>query len=162
MRFSLGLDQRNLAEAAATRAPCGHCDTAFPTAKHYQVHALTITAGSAGGSTYNTHNFILEAVANCAKTVGIAYSVGSTFRGVRTNDPNCRLGTYTGSNGAQHVKHADIAFLNMPQSAFKAQRVYGDITHRNVVAAHVRAGAALQVADAEKMKMHDEALRGRQ
>ena len=59
----------------------------------------------------------------------------------------------------------------MPQSAFNAQRVYGDVTHRNVVettdcepavlhAAHERVVAALQVADAEKMKTYDEALRG--
>jgi hypothetical protein len=103
----------------------------------------------------------------------IAYSVGSTFRGVRNNDANCRLGTYTNPNGTQNVKHADIAFLNMPQSAFNAQRVYGDVTHRSVVgmaagspapmySAHVRAGAALQHADAEKTLMYDEALRGRQ
>ena len=71
------------------------------------------------------------------------------------------------------MKHADIAFLNMPQSAFNAQRVYGDVTHRTVVGlrssapapvhgAHLRAGAALQQADAEKTLMYDQALRGRQ
>jgi hypothetical protein len=70
MRFSLGLDQTHLVEAARENTPCGHCDTAFPTADHYQAHALTIKAASAGGSTYNTHNHILEAVANCARAVG--------------------------------------------------------------------------------------------
>jgi hypothetical protein len=177
VRFSLGLDQTILVEAAATnprdRVPCGHCGTTFPTAEHYQAHALTIKKGSAGGSTYNTHNYILEAVANCARAVGVAYSIGSTFRGTRTNDANCRLGTYTHPNGEQSVKHADITFLNMPKSAFNAQRVYGDVTQRAVVgmaagtptpmhSAHERAGAALQHADAEKTQMYDEALRGRQ
>ena len=71
------------------------------------------------------------------------------------------------------MKHADIAFLNMPPSAFDAQRVYGDVTHRTVVGfsdgnptakygAHLRAGAALQHADAEKTRVYDEALLGRQ
>jgi len=152
MRFTLGLDQTNLAEAARENTPCGNCDTAFPTAEHYQVHALTIKAGSAGGSTYNTHNHILEAVANCAGAVSVAYSVGSIFHGVRNKDANCRVGTYTDPSGARHVKYANIAFLNMPQSAFNAQRVYGDVTHRSVVRladgdpapmgrAHIRAGA---------------------
>ncbi len=169
MRFSLGLDQPVLAAAATEtadhpRQPCGHCGVTFPTAKHYQTHALTIKAASAGGSAYNTHNHILEAVANCAKAVGVAYSIGSTFHGVRNADGNCWLGSYTDRSGAQHVKYADIAFLDMPQSAFNAQRVYGDVSHRTVVgtlggnpapvhAAHLRAGAALQQADAEKTLM---------
>ena len=61
----------------------------------------------------------------------------------------------------------------MPQSAFNAQRVYGDVTHRAVVGihngiptpkygAHEQAGAAVQHADAEKRQKYDEALRGRQ
>ena len=61
----------------------------------------------------------------------------------------------------------------MPQSAFNAQRVYGDVTHRTVVGtrggdlvpvrlAHLRAGAALQLADAQKTQAYDQALRGRQ
>ena len=178
MRFSLGLDQPVLVAAATEtadrpRQPCGHCGVTFPTAEHYQTHALTVTAGTAGGSTYNTHNHILEAVANCAKAVGVAYSIGTTFQGVRNADGNCRLGNYTDRSGAQHEKYADIAFLDMPQSAFNAQRVYGDVTHRTVVGirggdpvpvhlAHLRAGAALQVADAEKTLMYDQALRGRQ
>ena len=85
----------------------------------------------------------------------------------------CRLGTYTKPDGTRCVKHADIAFLNMPQGAFNAERVYGDVTHRAVVemtagtpthmhGAYVRAGAALQHADAEKTRMYDKALRGRQ
>jgi hypothetical protein len=80
---------------------------------------------------------------------------------------------YTNPNGTRNVKHADIAFLNMPPSAFDAQRVYGDVTHRTVVGfsdgnptakygAHLRAGAALQHADAAKTRVYDEALRGRQ
>jgi len=178
MRFSLGLDQPVLVAAATEtadhpRQPCGHCGVTFPTAEHYQTHALTVTAGTAGGSTYNTHNHILEAVANCAKAVGVAYSIGTTFQGVRNADGNCRLGNYTDRSGARHEKYADIAFLDMPQSAFNAQRVYGDVTHRTVVGirggdpapvhlAHLRAGAALQVADAEKTLMYDQALRGRQ
>ena len=61
----------------------------------------------------------------------------------------------------------DIAFLNMLQGAFNAQRVYGDITHRTVVGihvrgAHLRAGAALQYADAQKTQVYDEALCGQQ
>ena len=79
MRFSLGLDQPVLVAAATEtadrpRQPCGHCGVTFPTAEHYQTHALTVRAGTAGGSTYNTYNHILEAVANCAKAVGVAYS----------------------------------------------------------------------------------------
>ena len=89
LRFSLVIDQTNLVAAAAEIVSCGHCDTAFPPAKHYQVHALTIVAGSAGGSVCNTHNFVVEAVPKCAKEIGVVYLVGSTFRGVRTNDPNC-------------------------------------------------------------------------
>ena len=173
MRFSLGLDQTNLAAAAAENVPCGHCGVVFPTAEHYQTHALTIKDRSAGGSTYNTHNVVLEAVANSARYAGAAYSIGATCNGVRNTDANCRLGTYTKPDGTRCVKHADIAFLNMPQGAFNAQRVYGDITHRAVVGmtagtpapmhdAHVRAGAALQHADAQKTRMYDEALRGRQ
>ena len=72
-------------------------------------------------------------------------------KGIRNADGNCRLGTYTDRSGAQHEKYADIAFLDMPQSAFNAQRVYGDVTHRIVVGladgiptakygAHLRAG----------------------
>ena len=178
MRFSLGLDQPVLVAAATEtadhpRQPCGHCGVTFPTAEHYQTHALTVRAGTAGESAYNTQNHILEAVANCAKAVGVAYSIGTTFHGIRNADGNCRLGTYTDRSGAQHEKYADIAFLDMPQSAFNAQRVYGDVTHRTVVGtrggdpvpvhlAHLRAGAALQVADAEKTLMYDQALRGRQ
>ena len=178
MRFSLGLDQPVLVAAATEtadhpRQPCGHCGVTFPTAEHYQTHALTVRAGTAGGSTYNTHNHILEAVANCAKAVGVAYSIGTTYQGVRNADGNCRLGNYTDGHGVQHEKYADIAFLDMPQSAFNAQRVYGDVTHRTVVGtrggdpvpvhlAHLRAGAALQQADAEKTLMYDQALRGRQ
>ena len=99
--------------------------------------------------------------------------IGTTFQGIRNADGNCRLGTYTDSSGAQHEKYADIAFLDMPQSAFNAQRVYGDVTHRTVVGtrggdlvpvrlAHLRAGLALQVADAQKTQTYDQALRGRQ
>ena len=55
-------------------------------------NALTVRAGTAGGSTYNTHNNILEAVANCGKAVGVTYSIGTTFHGVRNADGNCRLG----------------------------------------------------------------------
>jgi hypothetical protein len=68
-------------EAARENTPCGHCVTVFPTAEHYQAHALTIRAGCAGGSAYSTRNYILEAVANCAKAVGVAYSIGLTFDG---------------------------------------------------------------------------------
>ena len=171
MRFSLGLDQTNLVAAAAENVPCGHCDAVFPTAEHYQAHTLTIKAGSAGRSTYNTHNYILEAVANCARAVGAAYSVGATCNGVGNTDFTAWASTKP--NGTRCVKHADIAILNMPHGAFNAQRVYGDVTHRSVVVmtagtptpmhgAHVRASAALQHADAEKTHMFDEALRGRQ
>ena len=173
MRFSLGFNQPILVEAAANNTPCGHCNDIFPTPEHYQTHALTITDGTDGGSTYNTHNRILEAVANCARAAGAAYSVGATQHGIRNHNANCRLGTHTNINGAQTATYADIAFLDMPQSAFNAQRVYGDVTHRAVVGIHngtptpkylanEQAGAVLQHAAAEKQKKYDEALRGRQ
>ena len=122
---------------------------------------------------YNTHNRILEAVATCARAAGASFSVGTTQHGIRNPNANCRLGTHTNANGEQAASHADIVFLDMPQSAFNAQRVYGDVTHRNVVGlsagipapkhgAHKQAGAVLQHAAAEKRQKYDEALRGLQ
>ena len=49
-----------------------------------------------------------------------SYSVGATCNGVRNTDAKCRLGTYMETNGTQRVKHADIAFLDMPHSACTA------------------------------------------
>ena len=130
--------------------PCGHCGVVFPTAEHCQTHALTIKDRSAGGSTYNTHNVVLEAVANSARYVGAAYSVGATCNGVRNTDANCRLGAYTKPDGTRCVKHADIAFLNMPHGAFNAQRVYGDITHRAVVGMTAGRNRSIEMAPQDK------------
>jgi hypothetical protein len=93
---------------------------------HYQFHFLLLKEGTAGGSTYGSHNHILNAVALCAGEAGLAYSLGE-------NDNNA--GTYTTTSTANvtttHSKHSDIAFPNMPADAFKAQRVLGDVTLRN-------------------------------
>jgi hypothetical protein len=145
---------------ALNGAPCGHCGDPFPTAMHYQCHAITIKGCTAGGCTYGSHDPILDAVELCAGEAGTAYSVG---------DGDCKAGKYTTSSGALAMKHADIAFLNLPARAFGAQRVLGDTTIRNVVGvsggtltplhgAHARAGVALQVAVAEKQLKYNEAL----
>jgi hypothetical protein len=50
-------------------------------------------------------------------------------------DNNAGTYTTTSATGATstHTKHSDIAFLNFPADAFKAQRVLGDDTIRNVI-----------------------------
>ena len=172
MRFSLGIDLPDLTVAAENQTACGHCSSSFPSAKHYQVHALVEKGGSAGGSMYGSHNIIpiLEAVAEAARDAGVAYSVGTTVRGRRTQLADCRVGTIAGPGGVRRDKFADIVFPDMTACGYRAQRVYGDTTLRNVIGihhnnltavhrAHSRAGAALQHAVAEKKKMYDEEMR---
>jgi hypothetical protein len=172
MRFSLGIDLPNLTVAAENQTACGHCGSSFPSAKHYQVHALVEKGGSAGGSMYGSHNIILEAVAEAARDAGVAYSVGTTVQGRRTQHADCRVGTIVGPDGTHHDKFADIVFPDMTACGYRAQRVYGDTTLRNVIGlhhnnltavhrAHSRPGAALQHAVALKTKMYNEAMRGR-
>ena len=121
---------------------------------------------------YGSHNFILKAVEEAAGDAGVVYSVGTTVRGRRTQLADCRVGTIAGPDGTRHDKFADIVFPDMTACGYRAQRVYGDITLRNVIGlhhnnltavhrAHSRAGGALQHAVAEKTKMYDEAMRGR-
>ena len=125
MRFSLGLNQPILVAAAESNTPCGHCNDAFPTSEHYQTHALTITDGTAGGSTYNTHNRILEAVANCARAAGASYSVGATQHGIRNRNANCRLGTHTNANGEQVANARRHRFpQHAPRRVQRAARVW--------------------------------------
>jgi hypothetical protein len=121
---------------------------------------------------YGSHNIILEAVAEAARDAGVAYSVGTTVQGRRTQHADCRVGTIVGPDGTHHDKFADIVFPDMTACGYRAQRVYGDTTLRNVIGlhhnnltavhrAHSRPGAALQHAVALKTKMYNEAMRGR-
>jgi hypothetical protein len=121
---------------------------------------------------YGSHNFILKAVEEAATDAGVVYSVGTTVQGRRTQLADCRVGTIAGPDGTRHDKFADIVFPDMTACGYRAQRVYGDVTLRNVIGllhnditvrnrAYSRAGAALQHAVAEKTKMYNEAMRGR-
>ena len=85
------------------------------------------------GSTYNMHNPVLELVPNCASSNPSApYSIWLNVRRCPQHRKLPPVHLHELQRRAER-EAADIAFLDVSHSAFNAQRVYGDVTHRAVV-----------------------------
>ncbi len=141
--------------AATDGVPCVHCDTAFPSDKHYQVHALTIVAGSAGGSTYNCSKSrtVRSPSASLTRSARPSLASSSTTRTADTAPTRTATARRLSAHRQRIPQHA--------QGALNAQRVFGDVTHRIVVgmtarnlevmhATHVRADAAIHLSHLAK------------